>query len=242
METQDKKLPVPPYVAYKTLKNFLERFSQGVPGRIDRGLMGSMSGAAQSQVTTALRYLGFISENGIPTETMKQYVSGEEESRKAVLRDVLEKSYPFVFGGEAAFDFATATSSQLREEFESKTTASGETVGRCIAFLKDAAQDAGIVISPYITQKRARQSVPRKRAVAQRIDDLKDTGKGKLKEQVPPLGFSQQPTPPTIPAQESLLLWGLFNKLPKPGSHWSPDERTQWMQTLSNVLALEYKD
>jgi hypothetical protein len=240
METQDRKLPVPPYVAYRTLKNFLEKFSQGVPGRIDRGLMGSMSGAAQSQVTTALRYLGFISENGIPTDTMKQYVAGEEEHRKAILRNILEKSYPFVFGADAAFDFATATSSQLREEFESKTSATGETVGRCIGFLKDAAQDAGVIISPYITQKKTRPSAPRKR-VTQRNDDL-EAGKGKVKDPMSPFGSAQQQIPEDILARESLLLWGLFKKLPKPGSKWSVDERNQWLQTLTNVLALEYQD
>ena len=84
METAEKK-PVPPYVAYKTLSNFVDRFKQGLPGRIDRGLMGSMSGAAQSQVTTALRYLGMISENGLPTQVMRQYATGEEAARRAAL-------------------------------------------------------------------------------------------------------------------------------------------------------------
>jgi hypothetical protein len=241
MESENSKLPVPPYVAYKTLKNFLDKFSQGIPGRIDRGLMGSMSGAAQSQVTTALRYLGFISENGIPTDAMKQYVSGENEQRQAVLRNILKKSYPFVFGEEAAFDFSTATSSQLREEFESKTRASGETVGRCIAFLKDAAQDAGVVISPYITQKKARLSAPRKRRSVPPLQSYDSKAAEKVKSKEQPLSGSQSQFQ-HIPAQESLLLWGLFQKLPKPGSKWSTDERTQWMQTLTNVIALEYQD
>lgn len=240
MDTSEKKLSVPPYVAFKTLKNFLDKFLQGIPGRIDRGLMSSMSGAAQSQVTTALKYLGFISDNGIPTDTMKQYVSGEEEHRKIILRDVLAKSYPFVFGNEAAFDFATATSSQLREEFESKTGASGETVGRCIAFLKDAAQDAGISISPYITQKKVRSSIPRKRVTNLRKDEIKDADKGRLRDQIPPA--SPQQHPPSIPAQESMLLWGLFLRLPKPGTTWRTEEREHWLQTLQNVLLLEYRE
>jgi len=238
METQDKKLPAPPYVAFKTLQNFLERFSQGVPGRVDRGLMGTMSGAAQSQVTTTLRYLGFISENGIPTDTMKQYVTGEGEDRKKVLREVLMRAYPFVFGNEAVFDFSTATSSQLREEFESKTSASGETVGRCIAFLKDAAMDAGIVISPYILQKKSRPGPIRKRAASPAKNTEVKNGEKDRQHEKPPGGVS--PVEPPIPAQESLLLWGLFKKLPKPGTSWPQQEREQWMQTLTNVLALEY--
>lgn len=238
METTDKKLPVPPYVAFKTLKNFIDKFVQGVPGRIDRGLMASMSGAAQSQVTTALRYLGFISDSGIPTETMRLYVAGEGEKRKEVLRGVLSSSYPFIFGEDAQFDFSTATSSQLREEFEEKTGATGETVGRCIGFLKDAAEDAGIVLSPYITQKKARSASPRKRTVNARKEDRKDVERVKTHEHNPP----PPPNQPIIHAQESMLLWGLFQRMPKPGTAWPSDERKRWLETFNNVLLLEYPE
>ena len=234
MEAPEKKSPIPPYVAYKTFSAFLERFSQGVPGRIDRGLMGSMSGAAQSQVTTALRYLGFISENGIPTESMKRYVSGEENSRKQALREVLSVSYPFIFGNEAAFDFSTATSSQLKEAFEENTAATGETVGRCIAFLKDAASDAGIAISPYIFKKHARASGSRKRVVGKKKEEAKPA------DQEPQQGTASFAEP--IAARDSMLLWGLFKRLPKPGSVWTTDDRDHWIRTLQNVLLLEYRE
>jgi hypothetical protein len=237
MDNPEKKRAAPPYVAYKTLKNFLEKFQQGVPGRIDRGLMSSMSGAAQSQVTTTLRYLGFISDAGIPTETMRNYVAGEEEKRKATLRDVLSKAYPFVFGEDAEFDFSTATGSQLREEFEAKTTATGETVGRCIGFLKDAAEDAGIILSPYITQKKARTPSTKKRVITPKKEDKKIAEKGKDRQDLPP----PSDVPP-IPAQESMLLWGLFQRMPKPGTKWSLDERKRWLDTFNNVLALEYPE
>jgi len=235
MDTAEKKLPVPPYVAYKTLKNFLDRFNQGLPGRIDRGLMGSMSGAAQSQVTTALRYLGMISENNIPTEAMKRYVTGEESQRKDALRDMLSKAYPFIFASN--FDFSTATASQLREEFDAKTTATGETIGRCIAFLKDAALDADIVVSRFITQKKARTASAKRKPVTARKDESRVTEKTK-DEHVPPT----PPKHPPIAAQESLLLWGLFQRLPKPGTRWSLEERKRWIDTLGNVLELEYTE
>jgi len=240
MDSTEKRLPVPPYVAYKTLKNFLDRFKQGVPGRIDRGLMGSMSGAAQSQVTTALKYLGFTSDGGIPTEVMKKYVSGEEETQKEILRKALSDSYPFVFATDAEFDFSTATGSQLREEFEAKTSATGETVGRCIGFLKDAAAEAGIIISPYITQKKARSAAPRKRITYGRKEDLHDSNSGKT------IGPSEHTIPPTrtsqADAESSMLLWGLFQRLPKPGSVWSKLDRERWVETLNNVLLLEYRE
>lgn len=230
MDAKDRK-PVPPYVAYKTLSNFLERFKQALPGRIDRGLMGSMSGAAQSQVTTALRYLGMISENNIPTQLMRRYATGEESERRAALREMLQASYPFIFSGD--FDLSTATASQLRECFADKTSATGETLGRCMAFLKDAAADADIDVSPFITQKKARTPGVKKRAASPSREE-------RTTKYTPP---AHHPTAPmAFPAQASLLLSGLFQRLPKPGTVWPQEERERWVQTLNNVLLLEYPE
>lgn len=237
METSEKKAAAPPYVAYKTLANFLDRFKQGLPGRIDRGLMGSMSGAAQSQVTTALRFLGMISENNIPQPIMRRYVSGEEADRKAALREALEKSYPFIFSGQ--FDISTATAHMLRENFAANTSASGETISRCIAFLKDAAADAGIEVSPYILQKSARgASGAKKRTPVKKFSSpLVES----IFQNAPQVGGAP-PKPASFAAQSSLLLMGLFHRLPAPGSNWGREERERWMQTLSNVLLLEYPE
>lgn len=235
MESTEKKPATPPYVAYKTLVNFLDRFKQGVPGRIDRGLMSSMSGAAQSQVTTALRYLGMISENSIPQPIMKRYVSGEEEERKASLREMLEKSYPFIFGG--GFDLSTATAHMLREAFTESTSATGETIGRCIAFFKDAASDAGIVVSPYILQKSPRNGGGVKRRV-----QAKKAQKESPEPLAPVQPASHPPRVASFAAQSSLLLMGLFQRLPSPGTKWDKEERERWVQTLQNVLVLEYPE
>lgn len=235
MEEREQKKPAPPYVAYRTLANFLDRFKQGVPGRIDRGLMGTMSGAAQSQVTTALRYLGMISDKGIPQLPLQQYVEGDDASRKSALLETLKKSYPFIWGGH--FDLRTATASQLREAFETNTSASGETLQRCVNFFKDAAADAGLEVSPYITQKKTRSNVPRKRNQPRREE--------KGVEKTPaPVTNSPIPShhPISFPAQSSLLLSGLFQRLPPPGAPWLKEERERWIQTLQNVLLLEYPE
>jgi hypothetical protein len=234
MDAPDKKQAAPPYVAYKTLSNFLDRFKQGIPGRIDRGLMASMSGAAQSQVTTTLRYLRMISENGIPTDLLKRYVAGEDAERRAALREMLEESYPFIFDG--VFDLSTATASMLREAFAENTSASGETLQRCIAFFKDAAADAEIAISPYITQKQARAPGARKRVTAPRREERKSE-RPPVQQQAP-----LPAAPLSMPAHASLLLSGLFQRLPKPGTVWPKEERERWVQTLQNVLLLEYPE
>ncbi len=234
MDTPEKKAATPPYVAYKTLSNFLDRFKQGVPGRIDRGLMGSMSGAAQSQVTTALRFLGMISENNIPSQIMKRYVSGEEAERKTALRETLEKSYPFIFRHD--FDLSTATAQMLRENFAQNTSATGETISRCITFLKDAAADAGIDVSPYILQKSARSGGSGKKRSAVKKEEPQ-------KPRVDTVGANPMPHRPlTMPATASMLLTGLFQRLPPPGKTWPKTDREQWLQTLQNVLLMEYPE
>jgi len=34
----------------------------------------------------------------------------------------------------------------------------------------------------------------------------------------------------------------LLQRLPKPGNVWARDERERWVQTLNNVLLLEYPE
>jgi hypothetical protein len=231
MEPAEKK-NVPPYVAYATLSNFIDRFKQGLPSRIDRGLMGSMSGAAQSQVITAMKYLGMISGNGLPTPLMKQYATGEEGERKNALGKMLVAAYPFLFDTDE-FDIKTATGQQLRETLEAKTAATGETLGRCMSFVKDAARDAGWAVSPFIMQKKARSAGGRKKATKPRQEQSPAE-----KAKHPSVGAANQ----SSPAQGSLLLSGLFQRLPKPGTVWPRDERERWAQTLQNVLLLEYPE
>ncbi len=232
MEANEKKQAAPPYVAYKTLSNFLDRFKQGVPARIDRGLMGSMSGAAQSQVTTALRYLGMISDKGIPQPLLHRYVSGQEDERRVALLEALTRSYPFLFGDH--FDLARATAQQLREAFETNTSATGETLGRCMAFFKDAAADAMLIVSPYIKEKKARVAGPRKKPSTQKEKSKADPIPAPQHSGVSPLGGMQ--------AQTSMLLSGLFLRLPRPGTAWPREERDVWLQALQNVLLLEYPE
>src|ERR1700722_5124893 len=126
--------------------------------------MGTMSGAVQSQLVTALKYLQLMSDNHVPTEDMKRLVVAEDVERTKLMKALIIKHYPFVFGGD--FDFATATGSMLRERFEEHTGASGETVTRCIAFLKDAGQDAGITVSPFLSHNKKSNGAGRKKATS----------------------------------------------------------------------------
>ncbi|HEY4284514.1 MAG TPA: DUF5343 domain-containing protein [Chthoniobacterales bacterium] len=235
MESENVKQPAPPYVAYRTLANFLERFKQVVPGRIDSKLIGnSMSGGVRGQIIAALKSLRLISDAGVPSETMKRLCNADGVQRQELLKSVLVESYPFVFSD--GFNFATATSSQLREVFEEHTNASGETVTRCMSFLKEAAADAGITVSPFFAEQKGRAAFARKKT------PRKASSQNSEAQSAPEYIRAQSVPSDTIPAQESLLLWGLFKRLPKPGAAWSKIDRDQWTATLNNVLSMEYKE
>ena len=157
--TMDRKNPIPPYVAYRTCRNFLVQLEkQGLPGRIDRSVLAHKSGTVQSQLLLALRFLGLIHKSGKPTEDLKRLLTGSQRERMAHFKSLLERSYPFVFG--SGFDVETATSDQTEELFR-RTGASGETLRRCISFFVSAARESGIPVSSYIKPHRGKKPASR---------------------------------------------------------------------------------
>ena len=155
----DKQNPIPPYVSYRTFRNFLVQMEkQGLPGRIDRSVLAHKSGSVQSQLFLALRFLELIHKSGKPTEDLKRLLRGGQRERMTLFKSLLERSYPFVFG--TGFDVETATSDQTEELFR-RTGASGETLRRCISFFVAAARESGIPVSSYIKPHRGKKSPSR---------------------------------------------------------------------------------
>src|ERR1035438_10278775 len=97
---------VPPYVPYRSFRNFIDSLKQGIPARIDRSVMSSMSGALQSQLTTTLRYLMLISPTGQPTNSLPKLVNSEGPERAKAMREIITNCYPFLFQN---FDLKNAT-------------------------------------------------------------------------------------------------------------------------------------
>jgi hypothetical protein len=144
----DTKPKIPAYVSYKTFYNFLNGLREsGVPAQIDKSMMTAMSGSGQSAMIGSLEFLKLIDSNGQPAPELQQLVDSEENNRGAILRSVLEGSYPFLFGG--TIDLKRATTKQVEEAFRSQGI-SGSTVVKCIAFFLAAAKTAGIQVSPHV--------------------------------------------------------------------------------------------
>lgn len=146
-KTEERKL-VPPYLSYKTFMNFINGFAETtIPMRIDRDLLGNLSGAAQGHLMATLKYLELIDPEGRPDDRLGALARSEGDERKRLLLDILKKSYPFLFTND--FDVQRATSRLMNEKF-TEAGASGDTVRKSIAFFLTAAEAAGITISPHI--------------------------------------------------------------------------------------------
>ena len=235
-KTTEKAVVAPPYVSYKTFHTFLEGLkASGMPSRIDRGVMGNMSAAVQAHLISALNSLNLVTSTGQPTPTLDKLVHSDGKEREKLLNGLLRTSFPFLF--EAGFKIETDTAKHFDEQFN-KAGLSFETARKCKAFFLAAAKDAGIEPSSYILKgSRGQKASTRKSRVKSNTKNGQDH-QGQSEERPTDPGNHHE----RIAAQSSLLLWGLFQRLPKPGTQWAKADREQWTQTLQNVLTMEYPE
>jgi hypothetical protein len=143
---------LPPYVSYRTFLNFAERLEREMPARIDRSYWSDrLAGSTGTQLMGALRFLGLIDHDGIPTSQLRQLASARGEKRSELLRQIATESYNFVLGG--AFDFHLATYAQLEEVFHRNFELADDVNRKCIKFFVALATDAGIPLSTFITKR-----------------------------------------------------------------------------------------
>src|SRR4051794_2377384 len=112
-EERKAKQPAPPYLSYRTFRTFVDSFQQGIPTRVDKSLMRSLSGSAQSSLIGALFFLNLIRDTGAPTDHLTKLVTSEGTERQRVLREVLEAGYSSLFGD--GFDLSRATQHEFTE-------------------------------------------------------------------------------------------------------------------------------
>lgn len=146
--TKAEQTVKPPYLSYKTLRNFLESLkASGVSGRIDRSIMpSSMSGANQVLVIAALKFLGLIDEVGIPQDNLHKIVELEKGERAQAYQQALRSAYSFLLKD---LDIERATTRQVEERFKD-IGLSTDTVRKAVNFFLLAAKDAEMKVSPHI--------------------------------------------------------------------------------------------
>lgn len=159
------KQAIPPYLSHKTFTNFIEGLRKGVPARIDRSVIGSLSGTAQAHLLQTLRYLNLIDADSEPTAALNQLATAQDAEKQRIVKELLIASYPFVFN--SGVDLEKCTGKQFEELF-AKTGASGDTLRKTLTFFMAMAKDGGIKLSPFIGKRapRSRSATPRARGAA----------------------------------------------------------------------------
>lgn len=196
----------PPIVACKTLRNFLYAMKQGIPTRVDRSIVRSLSGSVQGQLLATLRFFGFVSGDGTPTELLARVVSVEGEARERLLRDVLRRSYAFVF--EGSFDLERGTTRELEQIFAEQNIG-GERLLRAVALFLELAADAGFRLSRHMSRPK---------------DKLRT-----LKR----LSTRQPATKTSKPRSDGLTL--LIAKIPELDAAWPDEIKVRWFDLVSDL-------
>lgn len=152
MVSDKSRKRLPPYVSYRTFRNFLEGLQQGIPARIDRSYWGDIySGSNGTQLVAALRFLGLVDANGIPTAQLRELVSARGNQKSDCLKKICSESFVFLLSN--SFDPNQATYSQLEEVFHGMYQVDGDVARKCIKFFIELAGDASLPLSPFITKK-----------------------------------------------------------------------------------------
>lgn len=216
-----KPTAVPPYVPFRSFRNFLDSLKQGIPARIDRSVMSSYSGALQSQLATALRYMGLTTELGHPTSLLTSLVHSEGPQRTAAMKAVLTKCYPFLFD---SFDLKSATPRMMEEQF-AEQGASGGTLDKCMLFFIAAARDAGIELSPHMRVQRGPRAA-RSRPRNGRMIEITATADD-----------------PRIEISGGELSWAqmLLSKFPSFDPGWPDEVKAKWFDAFDKLMKQEPK-
>jgi hypothetical protein len=149
MATTDE-LRVPPYVAWGTFTNLLDRMHEsGVPSRIDKTYLSGMSGASQSQLRVALRSLDLIDEENRTTVQLATLADPAE--RKAKLHDLLQQHFPTLVELCAQ---GNATQGELLDALR-QNGISGESLRKASTFFLQAATFSGLPLSPHFGPVRS---------------------------------------------------------------------------------------
>ena len=223
MADERNRKSLPPYVSYRTFRNFIDGLHLGIPARIDRSYWGERySGSNGTQLMTALRFLGLIDSSGIPTTRLRQLVNAKGIQRSETLKQVGNSAYNFLV--DRSLDLKVATYAQLEEAFYQSYGVTGDVARKCIKFFISLEGDAGIVLSPFILKKSKATS----------------TGGGRKKNAEKKSGRTKRngdtfPMARLIPSQYSWYEMVLA-KFPTFDPGWPDDVKLKWFEAFELLL------
>ena len=223
MANEKGRKHLPPYVSYRTFRNFIDHLQQRLPSRIDRSYWGDLlSGSTGTQLMAALRFLKLIDANGNPTEQLKPLVTAKGEPRAQLLRNVATQAYDFVL--DSSLDIESATYAQLEEVFHDAFQLTDDVSRKCVKFFIALSGDAGLPISPFIIRRT------RSVRAAAGVKTLPKKGVGRTKRNaLMPQAVDE------IPNNNS---WHnkLLDKFPSFDPAWNDDIKAKWFDAFDELL------
>jgi hypothetical protein len=223
MTTESLRKHLPPYVSYRTFRNFLDGLQQGIPARIDRSYWGDRwSGSTGSQLVAALRFLSLVDSNAVPTNRLKQLVSARDSQRTEILKQLASEAFAFLLRG--SLDSQTATYAQIEELLHNTYQVTPDVSRKCIKFFVGLASDAEIPLSPFIIKK----SKVRTTSTGTRRISPKGVVRTKMDSTVLQNG-------PEVPAQWSLDKI-LLSKFPTFDPNWTDEVKIKWFEAFDTLL------
>lgn len=217
---------LPPYISYRTFRNFISRLQQQIPARIDRSYWGeTLSGSTGTQLMAALRFLNLIDNSGKPANRLRLLVSAKTEQQAELLREIISEAYGFVL--QSSLDLPNATYAQLEEAFHSTFQLAPDVGRKCIKFFISLAADAHLPLSPFMT-KRFRQTHTGA-ATAGAKSAVKRAGYRMSQNVVIPHDLAE------IPEDKSWLKT-LLAKFPTFDPNWSDEVKVKWFAAFDELL------
>lgn len=225
-DVESKGQVKPPYISFKTLFNLWQRLGEdGFPARIDKSFLESTAGGYATVVIASLRWLGYLHEDGRPTDSLKAVVAAGETERKTLFAATLRDLYP----GLEDKAKGNETQAQLLEYFAETWSLAGDTRRKAIAFYLAAAKWSGVKTGtlwktpPSGSGSGRRSSAPK----APKVD---------------PADAASPPPPAADPLVEGLstALRGVLERLPAFGEKWTSRERDMFKRAFDNVLEWDY--
>lgn len=234
--------PVPPYLAFATLKSFIATSkAHGLPNRIDASVLPNLSGTTRGQLLAALRFLDMIDHGGRPRPNLERLMADyETEEWPETLRAILEDKYASI----VALNLQSATPSQFSSTFNSNFSGEGETARKGMTFFLNAALEAKMPVSPYIMKNKK----PRVGASRARKRQASKAGAEPITNTVPLAGSSHTEGALHVSGSHGsarrhlpMLVKALVDMLPQEGEQWTLEAAQDWLQTAAYNFRYAYK-
>lgn len=223
MATDSLHKNLPPYVSYRTFRNFIDGLQQGMPARIDRSYWGDRwSGSSGSQLVAALRFLGLVDSNGAPTSRLRQLASARDAQRTEILKQIASQAFAFLL--PESLDAQTATYAQIEELLHKNYHVTADVSRKCIKFFLGLAADAGIPLSPFIIKK----SRGRAAGAGTKRTSSRGTVRPKMDSVIPQ---SEREIPDKWSLDKMLL-----SKFPTFDPNWTDEVKIKWFDAFETLF------